>query len=144
MIGLAAEGPADDRAARRSLIAEGRSLLSYVQGRPASPTLIRRYVRGVVRVRGASPLRLPGIALRYPGYLRFFEPIGGTRSREQAERVARLDIATSLVAASPEGARRFFALEQRGRGATAAGLAAALAGEMFLMPVRLLITLSGR
>ncbi len=144
MNGVAAEVPADDRAARRSLIAEGRALLSYVQGRPASPTLIRRYVRGVVRVRGASPLRLPGFALRYPGFLRFFEPIGRKRSREQAERVARLDIATALVAASPEGARRFYALEQRSKGATVAGLAAALAGEMSLMPVRLIISLSGR
>ena len=87
------------------MITEGRTLLSYILGKPPSPGLIRRYVRAVQAVRGEIPLRLPTVAERYPGFLRLWEPLGQVTSTEQAERVARLHIATALAATTPEGAR---------------------------------------
>jgi nucleoside-diphosphate-sugar epimerase len=60
--------------ARRRLIAEAATLLTYVAGRPPSIGPVIRLTRGLARDQ-ASLVALPWIARRCPGVLRLFEPL---------------------------------------------------------------------
>ena len=132
---LAGEG----RDVRRRQLAEGRTLLTYVRGRPPSPMMVRRYVRAMSALGLNLPLALPAVASRMPRLLRLWEPMGA-RSSELMDRLA---IAAAIAEASPEGARMFLALEER-----SAAVVALLTGwtllwlavtEILVLPFRLLL-----
>jgi uncharacterized protein YbjT (DUF2867 family) len=91
---------------RRGLIREGHALLAYVLKAKPTLTLVRRYVRGIERVRGGQPLYLPEFVLRLPVAIALLDnvvPAGSDFSW-------RLDAAVMLAEASVQGARRFLAI----------------------------------
>jgi nucleoside-diphosphate-sugar epimerase len=121
----------DEAAARKTLLAEGRALLSYVLRQPPGGALVRRYARAVLsdRVPCEGALRLPSLLRHVPSLLRFIEPLRG-----RTPFARRLRLATSLAEASPEGEQ---ALMGQGRRARLAALAFDLVLEGLALPSRL-------
>ena len=109
---------------RRSLLQEAQVLLRYVLREAPQPALVRRLVRAIERLRGGGALGLPAIARMLPGTLAWLEDRSGA-----GEFQWRLDAATAVAEASPQGARRFLAT--RGSVASMVGLAMAVAAEIF-------------
>ncbi len=107
-----------ERASRRLLLAEGRTLLHYILGRQPGSALIRRYVRALGATGQTGPLPLSGLSRRFPALVRFGEPIGG-----ESLLAHRLALASALVEADP-------ASESLG------GLPGHLVGDALAMPVR--------
>jgi NADH dehydrogenase len=99
------QGMRRGRGRRRALVSESRALLAYVLGEPPGGELVRRQVRAVQALRAARPLALPGWAIGRPWLLRLFDD--SARPGEATELAWRLDCATALAEASPQGARRF-------------------------------------
>ena len=121
-----ATGLRGEPASRRALLAEGRSLLSYILRRPPGTTLLRRYVRALSAIGEAGPLPLPRFAHTWPTLLRLHEPLGPATPVGR-----RLAVALALAEASPEGEQ---AVAQTGR----AGLVGGLVVDALLLPARLL------
>jgi nucleoside-diphosphate-sugar epimerase len=109
---------------RRGLLREARILLQYVLGEAPEGALVRRLVRAVERLRGGGPMVLPAIAQVLPGCLAWLE-----NRTELGEFRWRLDAATAVAEASPQGQRRF--LTTHGRVAAVVGLALAVGAEVF-------------
>ncbi|MDB5894050.1 MAG: hypothetical protein JWQ88_1581 [Rhodoferax sp.] len=113
---------------RRLLLRESATLLRYVLGEAADAGLVRRHARAIERLRGGSVLGLPLLGSWAPGTLRCLEG----RGAQGAEFGWRLDCATALAEATPQGARRFLGLGvASGFFSAGLGLAAAVAAEMF-------------
>jgi NADH dehydrogenase len=92
---------------RRRQILEGRTLLWYVLRQRPTDSLSRRYVRVLASMNKATTLRLPRWMNRFPGLLAIADEPGFRRSRQGAEFDWRLDAATLIAEASPQGAVRF-------------------------------------
>ena len=122
------EGLRGERAGRRLLLAEGRTLLCYVLKREPGPSLIRRYVRALQATGQAGPLPLSGLSRRQPALLRFGEPIGA-----QSKLGRRLALATALAEADPAGER---GLASGSKARRLGSLAGNLALDALAMPVR--------
>ena len=111
------------RAARRACVREGAALLRYVLGAAPGPALVRRYARAIEALRDAQPLPLPRWGLRIPLLLRALDQ---PRLRAaDGEWQWRVHAAAAIAEASPQGARRFLALQ--GDGSRAWRIGAALA-----------------
>ncbi len=110
---------------RRRLLREGRGLITYLLGEPASAALMKRYARAIESVRDGLPAGVPEVLLDWPGGLSVLDSRALLRSAGAEELGWRLDAATALAEASPAGARRFLLI---GNSAGAAGAAASLAG----------------
>lgn len=123
-----ADGIRGEPAARRALIAEGRTLEGYVLCVKPDNALARRYVRALTREGPVSPLPLPWLVRHRPGLLRFVEPFDG-----RTPLARRLALAVSIVEASPAGQA---ALGGHGRVRRLAGLAADGMIEAVALPVR--------
>jgi uncharacterized protein YbjT (DUF2867 family) len=101
----------DDR--RRRLAAEAVSLLEYVlKSRPASD-LVRRYVRAMEKVKDGIPLALPSIMLRWPTSLALVDTAGNLATPWHVELAWRINAATILAEATPQGAIEFLGLGRR-------------------------------
>jgi NADH dehydrogenase len=109
---------------RRLLLRESRTVLRYVLGEAPRPGLVRRQVRAVERLRGGKALALPALARACPGCLAWLEDRRGS-----SEFQWRLDAATAIAEASPQGARRFLA--SKGCVAAFIGLGTVVAAELF-------------
>lgn len=92
---------------RRRQILEGRTLLWYVLRQRPTNSLSRRYVRVLASMNKATTLRLPRWMSWTPSLLAIADEPGFRRSREGAEFDWRLDAATLIAEASPQGAVRF-------------------------------------
>ena len=95
---------------RRLLLQEGQALLSYVLREPASAALLRRYAKAIETLRDGRLLALPQLFVRYPSLLALVEGAGNTSTVWCKEFMWRLDGATILAEATPQGARRFLGL----------------------------------
>jgi nucleoside-diphosphate-sugar epimerase len=118
-------------ASRRALLAEGRALLRYVLGCRPSAALIRRYVRALPAVRESGALVLNPVARTWPALFRILEPLDPATAFGR-----RLALATSLAEASPEAKQ---VLVRPGRLRCIIVVAAGLAADALLLPVRLLL-----
>lgn len=99
---------------RRVIAWEGRALLWYVSGRQPSPGSVKRYVRGVERRFGATPLSVPSVFLQFPRLLYLLDT--NQRRPDLAgcyEVSQRLPLAVALAEASPTGARQFLQLHRQ-------------------------------
>lgn len=94
---------------RRLSLEEGRALLAYVLREHPCPSLLRRYVRAIERLRGGAPLLLPRLTLAYPSFLALLD-----RPGSMDEFRWRLDAAVALAEASPQGAKRFLRVGKPG------------------------------
>ena len=125
-----------ERASRRLLLAEGRTLLRYILGHEPGSALIRRYVRALDATGQSGPLPLSALSRRLPALVRFGEPIGAKSALGN-----RLALAASLVEADPSG-EHGFAGGSTGR--RLAGLAGHIAMDAVAMPVRIVRQALGR
>jgi NADH dehydrogenase len=129
----------DDR--RRRLLCEGGALIGYVLGERASRLPLRRYARAIECLRNHTPLALPAWLLRRPQWIAALDGAALSRSTEGNELRWRIDAATVLAEASPQGARQFLLLD---RAAGVAGATASFArvavSEAFWRLVRFLCT----
>jgi nucleoside-diphosphate-sugar epimerase len=95
-----AQGMADEPAARRALLREGRALLRYVLRAEPGGALIRRYAYAIQASGSPGAMRLSRMFVRMPRLMRCIEPLHG-----RTELARRLRIVLALADASPEGAR---------------------------------------
>lgn len=105
---------------RRRQIMEARTLLWYVLRQRPTSNLLRRYVRVLESMSKATILRLPRCMHRFPGLLAISDEPRFRRTRQGAEFDWRLDAATLIAEASPQGSVRFLGSGQ------SAGLALAV------------------
>ncbi|APW36527.1 hypothetical protein RD110_04325 [Rhodoferax koreense] len=143
MLGLClrplAEGMQRTHRPRRTLLAESRAVLRYVLGTSPRRDLVMRHARAVEAVREAEPLGLPDWALRRPAWLRLLE------SPSDLELAWRLDSATALAEATPQGAALFLRVGQpTGPARAVLGLSSAVLTEVFWLCVRTVLPRSAR
>lgn len=86
-------------AGKKTILAEGRSLLKYVLREEPECTLLRRYARAAATVDNGRPLQIP-LCRRWPRLLRLREPLG-----KGSILARRLAIATGIAEVSPQGER---------------------------------------
>jgi nucleoside-diphosphate-sugar epimerase len=122
-----------DPLGRKAALREGQVLLRYVIGSPAGSSLLRRYARASPPLNEGYRLLLPATAWWWPGVLRWLEPFNRTGCLAR-----RLDLATALAAASPEGEHALDRTEAT-RFSRLACLAWALMIEVAALPVRLVL-----
>lgn len=94
------------RAENRRREQQARSILSYLLKEPPGPELNQRYVQILARLDRDAGLRLPRPLLRFPVLLALLDSPRNP-SKARAEFLHRLQIATIVAEASPQGARRF-------------------------------------
>jgi hypothetical protein len=93
------QGLRADPLGRRGLIAEGRTLLSYVLRDKPRSSLLRLYVKAVKQAElNSGPMGLFILFVKFPGMLRFIEPIGGNSILAK-----RLKLAAVLADSSTPG-----------------------------------------
>lgn len=101
---------------RHELAWEGHALLSYVTGRKPFPGLVKRYVRGVELLYGATPLPVPMAFLCLPQLFCLLDTNQRLLDLYGWRQVSdRLALAVALAEASPAGAVQFLQLHRRGR-----------------------------
>lgn len=100
--------------ARRELLREGRSLLSYVLRTKPEGSLVRRYSRAIECLRTGRPLWLPQFVHGKPLLLGLIDGSPAMGNGFQEELTDRLTIALILAEASPQGARRFLRIGENG------------------------------
>jgi len=93
---------------RRQLIEEGRSMLTYVLRERPKAAVMRHYVHVIEQLRDGAPLGLPPWAIGLPVMLALLDDKAYTASARGVEFAWRLEAATVLAEATPQGARRFF------------------------------------
>lgn len=98
---------------RRLLLQEGQALFSYVLREPPSAALLRRYAKAIETLREGMLLALPKLFVRYPTLLALAEGTGNSDMAWSKEFIWRLNGATILAEATPQGARRFLGLGER-------------------------------
>jgi NADH dehydrogenase len=92
---------------RRALLFEGRTFLSYILRSPPQVVLLKRYVKAMEILKNGAILRLPLLVKINPAFLTFFETAGGVDESYRIELRWRLNAASVLAEASPNGAARF-------------------------------------
>ncbi len=92
---------------RRQLAEEGLSLLTYVLRERPKASVIRHYVRIIEQLRDGVPLGLPTWIIGLPVMLVLLDDRAYAESARGAEFAWRLEAATVLAEATPQGARRF-------------------------------------
>lgn len=99
---------------RRCLAWEGYALCSYVMTQRPVLGLVKRYIRGVERLFGGTPLPVPGIFLQWSWLFSLLDmnhrllDLSGWRQFPD-----RLALALTLAEASPLGAEQFLQLRRR-------------------------------
>lgn len=126
---------------RRRLLVEGRALLFYVLSESPSSTVLRRYVRAIEKLRDRRVLHLPNLFASWPNLLALINSDNRTDSSWEMEFVWRLDAATVLAEASPQGAKQFLGTGKRcGLAKSIFGIAHAVAAELVWRTLSVLLT----
>lgn len=100
----------DDR--RRRLLSEGGALIGYILGERAPSSLMRRYVRAIEGLHNGTPTAVSAWLLDRPRCIAALDRAALSSSAECVEWQWRLDMATLLAEASPQGARQFLMIGQ--------------------------------
>lgn len=119
---------------RQRLIREARTLLRYCAGGPVKASTIRHYVRDLERLGESTPLRLPGLAHRFPALVRLLD---AAAPREALLR-SRLGIAARVAEAGSEPPGHFHMTAPVSRFALVAQLCGLMMLEGCLLCLRLL------
>jgi hypothetical protein len=91
---------------RRGLIAEGYTLLSYVLRDKPRSSLLRLYVKAVKQTElNSGPIGLFILLVKFPGMLRFIEPIGGNSTLAKRLKLAALLAESSAYGPYPQTKR---------------------------------------
>ncbi len=124
---LAAEGR------RRRLAAEGKTLMTYLLGRRASPGVVGRYVRAALAEPDARPLRLPPGSRVLPFLVCLVDPAPGEAGARYRR---RLQLATRIAEMTPAAAPRFHNYSRRTRLLAWLSLPGLLLLEAAILPLR--------
>lgn len=92
---------------RRKLIREGMSILEYLLNEKPRLNIILRYVKVIESLRKSESLEIPAWILRTPIFLALIESRKDITTLKADELKWRLNAATIIAEASPQGARRF-------------------------------------
>ncbi len=126
---------------QRKLLQEGNAFLGYIMKRPPNKDVLRRYVRVINSLRKNQEFALPKIFLSYPILISLLDSHTRRFSIMGEEFNWRLDAATVLAEATPEGATRFLGATHRYRLSTDLFLIInALASEAFWHIARIIFT----
>jgi uncharacterized protein YbjT (DUF2867 family) len=98
---------------RRRLIREGMTLLAYLLKERAGSVLVRRYVRLVEDLRQGEPLSVPSWIHGFPAGWVLLDGQRRFGIFDDGEFSWRLNAATTVAEASPQGARRFLGESKR-------------------------------
>jgi len=98
---------------RRHLLLEGRALMTYILRTRPSSSLMRRYVYAIEGLRDGAIFGLPGYFLKFPFLLPLLDGGSFAKSIKGRDFSWRLDAATMLAEASPQGAVRFLGVGQK-------------------------------
>jgi hypothetical protein len=132
------EGLRQDPIGRKALLREGRILCSYVLGRSAGNSVVRRYVRAIRAVEGeVGPIALPRSSIWRPSLLRFFEPL-----RSDLILARRLRIAAALAEFSPEGCESLNHFSSSNRLVKLLSITSQLVLDIIAFPFRLWFTIT--
>jgi NADH dehydrogenase len=129
-----AAGLAGEPMARRVRLGEARAGLTFVLGRPPGLDLLRRAVRAIEAAEAPAGPVLPPAARAMPFLLHAIEPIGDGSALKR-----RLDLLAALAEASPDGEAALWR-QGKSRGSRLGRIALRLAGEVLLLPFRLVAT----
>jgi hypothetical protein len=95
-----------DPLGRRGLIAEGYTLLSYVLRDKPRSSLLRLYVKAVKQTElNSGPIGLFSLFVKFPGMLRFIEPMGGSSTLAKRLRLAAVLTESSAYGPYPQTKR---------------------------------------
>jgi hypothetical protein len=95
-----------DPLGRRGLIAEGYTLLSYVLRDKPRSSLLRLYVKAVEQTEpNSGPIGLFILFVKFPGMLRFIEPIAGNSTLAKRLKLAAVLADSSAYGPYPETKR---------------------------------------
>jgi nucleoside-diphosphate-sugar epimerase len=131
-----AEGLRQDTIGKKALLREGRTLCSYVLGRPAGKALTRHYVRAIRRVEGeVGAIALPRLSIWQPRLLRFFEPL-----RSDLMLARRLRVAAALSEFSAEGFESLNRFSRANKLVKLVSIASQLILDIIAFPFRLWFT----
>lgn len=97
----------------RSLLREGRALLTYILKRNPDSGALRRYVRSIKLIRGGSPINLPEFLIEFPAFIALFDGARCLSGQQKIEFLWRLDAATFIAEATPRGASRFLGIGRK-------------------------------
>jgi nucleoside-diphosphate-sugar epimerase len=132
------EGLRQDPIGRKALLREGRILCSYVLGRSAGNSVVRRYVRAIRAVEyEVGPIALPRSSIWRPSLLRFFEPL-----RSDLILARRLRIAAALAEFSPEGCESLNHFSSSNRLVKLLSITSQLVLDIIAFPFRLWFTIT--
>jgi NADH dehydrogenase len=92
---------------RRRLLIEGRTFFSYILKRHPEKWVLRRYARAVESLSSGTSMNLPVISHIYPSFLAVLDNNGSHLNALCGDFNLRLDIATRLAEATPQGAHSF-------------------------------------
>jgi NADH dehydrogenase len=92
---------------RRLILAEGFAILSYILRTTPRPSLVRRYVRMIEKIRDGRAIGLPPSLVNFPFALAMINERAGKPNRFEAEFQWRIDAATLIAESSRQGAERF-------------------------------------
>jgi nucleoside-diphosphate-sugar epimerase len=121
---------------RRHLAREASALLSYLLVHAPGPSLIRRYIRLIERLREGAPLKLPPMLIHHCIGIALIDG-AAENSPVAAELAWRLHAATLISEACPSGAERYLGSGSPGFAASLLAIVRATFLESVLRVVRL-------
>lgn len=99
---------------RRLLLAEGYALFTYIYREKSSLFKLRRYVKFIELNASKEPLYFRRVICAYPNLIALIENSSIVKNKEWSQEfIRRLDIATALAEASPQGAKTFLRLHRK-------------------------------
>lgn len=99
---------------RRLLLAEGYSFFTYLYRERSSLFKLRRYVKFIELNASKEPLYFRRVICAYPNLIALIENSSSVKNKEWSQEfMRRLDIATALAEASPQGAKTFLRLQRK-------------------------------
>lgn len=131
-------------ASRRYLLEEGAALLTYILKEFPSMSLVRRYAKAVESLKDGRPLYMRRYLKRFPSMIALFDrPIADKGAAQDLKELSyRIDIATLIAEASPQGGKRFLLLGyEYGLLNSLSSMTGVLMSELFWRIIRLLQSL---
>jgi nucleoside-diphosphate-sugar epimerase len=99
---------------RRLLLAEGYALFTYLYREKSTLFKLRRYVKFIELNSTNEPLYFKRVICVYPNLIALIENNSNLKRKEWYQKfIYRLDVATALAEASPQGAKQFLRLDKK-------------------------------
>ncbi len=97
---------------RRRIIQEGTALLTYILRSKPGLAIVRRYVRAIETLRGGTPLDVRRLLFLWPVAWALLDDPKTVAHSDSKEVAWRINIATVIAEATPQGAMRFLCVNR--------------------------------